>query len=361
MVPALPSFGIVWRTLCVLAVGGLGGLLAARIGAPMPWMLGALFANAGLVLIWSPPALLRDYSFPLGFRTCFVALIGVMIGTQVTPDLMALAPDLTLTLTALVAFVALAQFGNMLIFRRIGGYDRATAFYAAAPGGLMESILFGERAGADLRILTVQQFLRIIVVITLLPLGLSLWLGQTVGSAAGLQAMGGGAPVGPGNLALITGIAIVGLTAGQPLRLPAAHLTGPLLLTAGLNASGVVDLHLPVWLIAVAQLVIGASLGLRFKGVSLRLLRRSLGLSLLSVLFMLLLGGLFAMALHRATGIEFLHLLISFAPGGVAEMSVIALSLAANPALVSLHHVVRILLTVVQMPLAARLFLGQKA
>jgi len=35
-------------------------------------------------------------------------------------------------------------------------------------------------------------------------------------------------------------------------------------------------------------------------------------------------------------------------------MSVIALSLAANPALVSLHHVVRILFTVVFMGLAER-------
>jgi uncharacterized membrane protein AbrB (regulator of aidB expression) len=62
-----------------------------------------------------------------------------------------------------------------------------------------------------------------------------------------------------------------------------------------------------------------------------------------------------ASILTRITGIEWLHLLISFAPGGVAEMSVVALSLAANPALVSLHHVARILITVFEVGLAARL------
>ncbi|MBV6637831.1 MAG: AbrB family transcriptional regulator, partial [Mameliella sp.] len=46
----------------------------------------------------------------------------------------------------------------------------------------------------------------------------------------------------------------------------------------------------------------------------------------------------------------------SFSPGGVAEMSIVALSLAANPALVSLHHVARILMTVVELSVAARLF-----
>jgi uncharacterized membrane protein AbrB (regulator of aidB expression) len=39
---------------------------------------------------------------------------------------------------------------------------------------------------------------------------------------------------------------------------------------------------------------------------------------------------------------------ISFAPGGVTEMSLIALSLAASPALVSLHHILRILMTVME-------------
>ena len=48
-------------------------------------------------------------------------------------------------------------------------------------------------------------------------------------------------------------------------------------------------------------------------------------------------------------------LLISFAPGGVTEMSLVALSLQANPAFVTLHHIFRILMTVVELSLAARL------
>ena len=76
---------------------------------------------------------------------------------------------------------------------------------------------------------------------------------------------------------------------------------------------------------------------------------------MLSVLFMLALGSLFALGLQALTGLEFLHLLIAFAPGGVAEMSVVALSLAANPALVSLHHIMRILITVVELGILSRL------
>ncbi|WHZ37537.1 AbrB family transcriptional regulator [Sagittula sp. MA-2] len=344
---------VVLQTAMMLAIGAIGGLLAYWVRWPMPWMFGALLA-AGVTVRLVQPVSLSDYDFPMDFRTFFVALIGVMIGTQVTPDLLSLAGELPITLSALVLFVVAAHAGNMAIFHRIGGYDKSTAFFSGTPGGLMESIFMGEAAGADTRILTVQQFLRIILVITLLPVGLSLWIGHPVGSAAGLTIGGDKPPVTPMALVMIAITAVLGLWVGRRIRLPAAQLTGPLLLAAAATVTGVLDLHLPFWLIATAQLVIGVSLGMRFKGVDAGLLRRSLWLAALSVSYMLLLGMTFAIVLERLTGIAFLHLFISFAPGGVAEMSVVALSLAANPALVSLHHVVRILITVVEMPLAAK-------
>ncbi|MBY6161664.1 AbrB family transcriptional regulator [Mameliella alba] len=359
--PEVPPFRLVWQTALVLAFGTLGGGFATWAHLPMPWMLGGLFASALVVLVWEP-GFLNDYAFPLKFRTGFVALIGVMIGTQVTTELLTLAGDLPWTMTALVIFVALAHLGNMAIFQRLGGYDRATAFYSGTPGGLMESIVMGEGAGADIRVMATQQFLRIIVVITLLPLGLSLWLGEPVGSAAGLSAGAETAPVTPQALFLICLAAGLGLWLGKLIRLPAAQLSGPLILAALATVTGVLDLHLPVWLIASAQLVIGVSLGMRFKGVGLALIRRCAWLALLSVGYMMALGAILSALLWQITGIEWLHLLISFAPGGVAEMSIVALSLAANPALVSLHHVVRILLTVVEMSVLARLMgLGRKA
>lgn len=353
MASKFPPPALIWHTAVFVAIGGLGGFAASLLRLPMPWMLGSLFASAIMVLAIRP-RVLESYVFPTPLREIFIALIGVMIGTQVTPELWDMAGDLGLSFLCLIVFVVLAHAGNFQIFRRVGGMDRPTAFYSGTPGGLIESIVTGEAAGADIRILTVQQFLRIIVVVTTLPLALSLWIGEPVGSAAGLLSPNASEPVGPLAILMIVVIAVAGMALGGPLRLPAARLTGPLLLAGGLTVTGVMHTHLPGWLIAAAQCVIGVSLGLRFHGVKLDLLRRSLGLCVLSVAYMLVLGGSIAMLLHVVTGIEYLHLLISYAPGGVAEMSVIALSLSANPALVSLHHVIRILLTVVEMPLAAR-------
>ncbi|MDU8912655.1 AbrB family transcriptional regulator [Aestuariicoccus sp. MJ-SS9] len=346
-------------TAALLMLGAAGGAVAQALSLPMPWMLGSLAAS-GVAVGLLQDGVLRSYSFPQRFRTFFVGLIGVMIGTQVTPELLGLAGELPLTLGALVIFVALAHGGNHLIFRRIGGYDPPTAFYAATPGGIMESLFLGERAGADLRILTSQQFLRIIFVVTLVPAGLSIWLGHPVGSAAGMSAVGSQQPLTAATLGLIATVTLAGLAVAHFIHLPAAQITGPLLLAAGLTVWAGLDLQLPVWLIMVAQVVVGVSLGMRFKGVTAAMLRRSVWLSALSVGYMLILGGVFAVGLAQATDIPFLHLLISYAPGGVTEMSVIALSLAANPALVSLHHVSRILMTVAALAVAQRVWGGAR-
>ena len=75
---------------------------------------------------------------------------------------------------------------NYKILTKFGKYDRATAFFSSAPGGLMESIAMSEEYGGEIKIVTLQQFLRIILVIILVPIIISIWFGAPVGSAAGI-------------------------------------------------------------------------------------------------------------------------------------------------------------------------------
>ena len=56
--------------------------------------------------------------------------------------------QLLASLIAIVLFILAAQAFNMTVFQRLGGYDRATAFYCSAPGGLMESIALAKRQDA---------------------------------------------------------------------------------------------------------------------------------------------------------------------------------------------------------------------
>ena len=340
-------------TVLLIILGTCAGWGADRLGLPLPYMLGPLLC-VGAVALGLPHILPTGYSYPARLRLIFIAVIGLIIGAQVTPELFNDAPRLALSFGALIVFVVICQAYNYWIFRKLGGYDKPTAFYAGSPGGLFESLAMGEEAGGDVARLTLQQFLRIVIVVTALPIGLSFYLGAPVGSAAGMRFSSDDVPWTDLPFVALAGAA--GLGIGHVLRLPAKQITGPMLMAAILSLTGVFAIDMPEWLIKLAQIIVGTALGMRFTGLSRALVLRGVGLACVSVGGMLVVSAGFAALLMPLVGQPFDVLLISFAPGGVTEMSLVALSLQANPAFVTLHHIARILITVAGLMVSARLF-----
>ncbi|MGB0539396.1 MAG: AbrB family transcriptional regulator [Paracoccaceae bacterium] len=334
-------------TAALIGLGALAGFICSKTLLPLPWMLGPLLATA-LLSIFGWGNIPSSYQFPHRFRMLFIAVIGVMIGSQITWKVIQHVPNILPSLLGLIAFIGLALSVNFLIFRRLGGYDPATAFFCSAPGGLLESIALGETYGCDSRILTLQQFLRVIFIIILVPSGLSLWMGSPVGSAAGLALPGSDpALLTTQNLLLTLVVGLIGLYLGRRLKLPAGQLIGPALAAGLLNLSGYGSVYLPNNILIIAQIIIGVSLGSRFVGFGYAALRRSASLGLLSALAMLSLALALSALLSLYTGLPFDVLLISLSPGGVTEMSLIALSLRTSPALITVHHMFRITATVI--------------
>ena len=328
-----------------LLLGASGGFLGSLVKLPLPWMLGALLINA-TVCIMRPKLVPENYAFPLQFRMIFIAIIGVMIGSQVNRDLISQFPLIVMSILGLSVFVPLAFMANIAIFQRLGGYDHKTAIFCGAPGGLMETIAMGEARGCDVRLLSMQQFLRIIVVITLVPVIMSLWLGEPLGSTAGLTIGISTHEMTSRGITVSLLAAVIGLFLGRQLKLPAGQLIGPLATAALINLSGLATISLPNTLIIIAQIVIGTSLGTQFSGLKKSMLLRAIGLSFVSVSVMMFIGIVICLILSYSKQFPFDLLLISFAPGGLTEMSLIALTLSANSALISLHHLYRIILTI---------------
>ncbi len=337
-------------TLTLLALGGLAGAVFGRIGLPLPYLLGPMLVS-GLAVGFGQHRFPQGYVFPMKLRMVFVGVIGAMIGDGFTPEILAVLPRMAISVPVLVVIVALVHWLNMLIFQRLGGIDRVTAYYSGAPGGLYASLVFGEEAGADIAMLTLLQFLRIIAVVTLVPVAMSLWEGHLVGSAAGVS-FGEGGHITLISVPVLAVIALGGVFLGEKLRLPAGQLVGPMLLAAVVTVSGLFVLAPPVWVLPAAQVVVGTGLGIRFTGMTGRLMLKGAGLSLMSVVMMMIVGLIAALIVNRITGLPSDMLVVAYAPGGVVEMSLIGLSLAANPTIITLHHLVRILVTIGELSLA---------
>ncbi|MCH9019696.1 MAG: AbrB family transcriptional regulator, partial [Proteobacteria bacterium] len=89
-------------------------------------------------------------------------------------------------------------------------------------------------------------------------------------------------------------------------------------------------------------------------GVPVRHVLRAVLVAAGATAIMLTTGVAFSLALNATTDLPVAALTLAFAPGGLAEMSLIALALGIDPAFVSTHHVVRIFLVVILAPLAYR-------
>ena len=86
----------------------------------------------------------------------------------------------------------------------------------------------------------------------------------------------------------------------------------------------------------------------------LALVGRTLVLAVGATVLLLSIAIGFALLLNAITGQPVPALILAFAPGGLAEMSLIALALAMDAAFVATHHIVRIFLVVVLAPTAFR-------
>jgi len=335
-----------WKFLdlaVTLVLGLCGALLAKAGGLPIPYLLGSLGSVAAVSLTRYARTGARFW-FPQPLRRAAVATIGTMIGATFTAEILSTAPSLLMSLSAIILFVALAQSANYVIFRHIGRYDVTTSIFSAMPGGLIEAVTLGEKAGANIEKLSVQHFVRIVLVIVSVPTLFWLFTGRTVGSAAGqtLEL----SPAHWNDWLWIAIIAPIGVFVGPRLKLPASHMLGPMLLAAVLHASGVITVQGPTLLLNAAQLVVGSALGTMFARSTLRHLAAAMGLGGLSVATMLSLATGIAYVLDGHVPMSFEALVISFAPGGVTEMSLVALSLGISPVLVTVHHIFRIIFTV---------------
>jgi membrane AbrB-like protein len=94
--------------------------------------------------------------------------------------------------------------------------------------------------------------------------------------------------------------------------------------------------------------------GARFAGIKPRELLALGRHALIAVTLALLLAALFAAIISQLPGIDFLAALLALAPGGVAEMCLIAVAWDIDPAFVAFHHLARLFLLMALAPWAGR-------
>lgn len=329
-----------------LSIGLPCGVAANAIGLPLPWMLGPMIGTTIAALAHAP------VKGPLRLRPIVIPVIGVMLGAGFHPELLGHLGEWLLTLVILPVFLLVAGGAAYAYYRHIAGYNPITAFFSAAPGGFNEMILLAGENGGDDRKVALAHAIRVLATISLIALTYALFFDAR---AQGGRSITGFADLSVRDYAILLACAVVGAVAGKRLKLPAAGLFGPMILSAGVHLTSLVTLPPPTLLVIAAQIVMGTIIGCRFVGERVATIGREMVLGIGATLIMLGAAASFATLVSALSPTAASQAFLAFTPGGLTEMSLLALAMGQDVAYVSVTHVVRIALIVAIVPLIFRL------
>ncbi|MEO7741909.1 MAG: AbrB family transcriptional regulator [Usitatibacter sp.] len=331
-----------------LAAATLGGAFCAWIGTPLPWMIGSMLGMAVAQMSGAHFAALP------GGREAGFLVVGITLGLYFT------APVVAEVARHWPWFVLLGLAANgfgtvsALALARLSGVSRATAYFGSMPGGASEMAQLGERFGAAPERVALAHSLRMLLVVTVFPVGITL-----AGFAATEEYRPVVVPFDSGGLVLLVALGAIAGTVARKLRAPTAFMLGPLLLTIGLTVNGIALSSMPSALVNAAQVLLGCVLGSRFERGFLQTAPRFVAALIVSVTLTLGLAALVGWLIAMGSGAYLGSALLAAAPGGIAEMSITAKVLKIGVAYVTAAHVVRylivVLLTVPVFRLIARL------
>jgi membrane AbrB-like protein len=326
--------------LLTYMVAAAAGYAAMRLHVPLPWMMGALLATAAQALSGRRPPVLS------AGRRLGQMMIGIGVGLTFSREA-ALAvlgnlPAMTAAaLLTMAAGVAIAQ-----LLARMTGVDRLTAVMSSVPGGPADMANLAERYGGDPLTVALAQTFRIALIVTCIPPAMIL-AGITGHEDANAAAA---IPFSLFGLTVLTVAAAVAIVVLNRLGLANAWFLAPLLLIGGLTAGGVRLSGMPFELVAIAQVLLGVSLGTTFDR---RFLMRSPRLLVATIVCSVLLlagcGGIAAL-LSKLTGLPLASLAVALAPGGLPEMVLTAKVLHLGVPMVTAFHVERVVLTLILAP-----------
>ncbi|MEX0923244.1 MAG: AbrB family transcriptional regulator [Rhodovibrionaceae bacterium] len=335
-----------FRFLLTIGLGCAGGYAASLLNLPLAWMIGAMVATTAAAMLGAP---LYVFSW---LRNVMVCVLGVMLGSSFTPAILGVIGDWVLSLAMLAVYIAVAGGSCFLYFRKLCGFDKTTAYFSGMPGGLAEMVIVGESFGGDSRIISLVHGLRVLLVVLIVPFGFQLFLPFSIADRPppGVPLL----ELPLDDLAILFAVGVVGYLGSRLLNIPAARLVGPMVLSMAVHLAGWTTASPPTEVIYGAQVVIGAAIGTRFADTSMKLIGRTMIQALGATLILVGFTLVFAAGLTAAVGLPFDAVVLGFAPGGLIEMSLIALALSADTAFVATHHIVRIAFVVIGAPLVFR-------
>ncbi|TYC60690.1 AbrB family transcriptional regulator [Rhodobacterales bacterium] len=336
-----------WRAFFLTFLSAaLGAAAFWALDFPLPFLFGPMFASLAAALCGLKLRTIEPVS--KSART----VLGIAVGASITPAVLSQLPNMALSVALVPIYLLVIAGVGVPFFQRVCGLDRVTAYYSAMPGGLQDMVLFGEEAGGNVRALSLIHATRVLLIVSLAPLILTGAMEATLDNPIGASA----ASLPVHELVIMVAAALIGWKLGERVGLFGAPIIGPLIAAAACSLAGLIHSRPPAEAILFAQFFIGMGIGAGYVGVTMKELRNYVVAGILYVGLLALLAVVFAEIVVQTGLSRPLEGFLAFAPGGQAEMTVLAIIAGADLGYVVVHHLTRVVLVILCAPMFARLF-----
>ena len=337
--------------LLVILISIPSAIIADYFRIPLAWMLGPMLAISiaalmGLKVVMPKLAL----SFIL-------IVLGLHIGNYIDQNLLSQMKDWIWTSMIMFFYILVSILIVSKYLQKFSGYKEKTSIFSATPGALGPLLILAEYEKSDLSQVATAHLIRLIIIITLFPFFVVNFSPIEAMTIEKFDYMSQNHL----NLLILLICSFILIYIFDKIKVPASLLAGTLVASGILQISDIASYKLPDESINFCLLILGASIGCRFLDKSLNEVIKNTAHSFIATAILVILGILAAIAASYFVDNSFLSLLLSYCPGGIYEVAVIAIAFDLDPNFVAFHHIIRLLMILFMVPTIIKILDKKKA
>ena len=338
------------KFIWVVLISLPGALLADFLKIPLAWFLGPMVFTSLASLLG------LQLKMPRVVLSLILILLGLYIGNYIDKNLFSQMHQWLWTSLIMLLYIIFSVLFVSKYLQKYSKYEKKTSIFSAAPGALGPLLILAEDEKSDLSHVATSHLIRLIIIITIFPFIVnSFYEGETVKLSESV--------IENQNLIhllILILASIILIYFFNKLKVPAALLSGTLVASGFLQITELASYKISADIIDYCLLILGASVGCRFANKTFTEIGKNAFHSFVATFFLVIFGMLAAYIASLVIDKNFFTLLLSYCPGGIYEVAVIAIFFDLDPEFVSFHHIIRLLMILFIVPIILR-FIEKKA
>lgn len=324
------------KTILLFIICSVLSILIGFTHLPLAWLFGSLIGTLLFIRYFG-----TKFWYPRWFGDSGVFLMGFQIGSSLTAvALVAMLADL-LNIVIISFLVLLMSLSLSRMFMKLTRSSLETAILASVPGALSQMLIMAEEnKNADIMLVSLTQMSRIVLIVLIVPFIAQFFPSE--GETGIVEFVPHLTEVFTPLMILIPLGGILMYVFLKKIKFPAAIMLGPVLVMIIWNLTTGITFTLDIALINFAQILFGIRIGLQISTLLSQLAKRLIFIILMQNI-LLITGTLVIVLIYQFfTTHSFNTLFLAAAPGGLAQIIVIALETGGDISIISSYHIFRI-------------------